>query len=222
MSLLRTVLPPTAAVHERMGDDDADERVLFPAERESIAAAVPSRRREFASARMCARVALGELGQPPVPLLPDAAGAVHWPPGFVGSITHCAGYRAAAVARSAQVASLGIDAETDAALPDGVLGLVALPDEREALDRLPLTAVSWPRLLFSCKESVYKAWYPLTGAWLDFEQARVTIDAERATFHAELLVPGPLVGSRRLTGFDGAWAAAAGLLATAVVVPVGP
>jgi hypothetical protein len=131
----------------------------------------------------------------------------------VGSITHCAGDRAAAAASTAQFVSLGIDAEIDAPLPGGVLDLVTLPDERTALDRLPRTAVSWPRLLISCKESVYKAWYPLTGAWLDFEQARVTIDVEGAAFHAELLVPGPQVGGRQLTGFDGSWIATAGLLA---------
>jgi 4'-phosphopantetheinyl transferase EntD len=73
--------------------------------------------------------------------------------------------------------------------------------------------------LFSCKESVYKAWYPLTGAWLDFEQVRVTVDAERATFRADLLVPGPQVGGRQLTGFDGTWIATTGLLASAVMVP---
>jgi 4'-phosphopantetheinyl transferase EntD len=201
--------------------DEADEHTLFPAERERIASAVESRRREFVVARMLARLALADVGQPPVPLLSDPAGAVQWPAGLVGSITHCVGYRAAAVAPSAEFVSLGIDAETNAALPDGVLDLVALPDEREALARLPETGVSWPRLLFSCKESVYKAWYPMTGGWLDFEQARVTIDADHATFHAELLVPGPQVRARRLTGFDGSWAVDDRLLATAVVIPSG-
>jgi hypothetical protein len=33
----------------------------------------------------------------------------------------------------------------------------------------------------------------------------VTIDVEGAAFHAELLVPGPQVGGRQLTGLDGSW-----------------
>ena len=207
-------------MHESV-DEDVDEDTLFPAEHEWIAAAVPSRRREFTAGRRCARIALEALGQPSVPLLPDAAGAVRWPPGYVGSITHCAGFRAAALARTEAFASVGIDAETDAALPAGVLDLVALPDERAALRRLPQTGVSWPRLLFSCKESVYKAWYPLSGAWLDFEQVRVAIDVERASFRAELLVPGPQAGGTVPSAFDGRWAAVAGLLLTAVVLPAG-
>jgi 4'-phosphopantetheinyl transferase EntD len=35
------------------------------------------------------------------------------------------------------------------------------PEERELLATLP-GPVHWDRLLFSAKESVYKAWYPLT------------------------------------------------------------
>lgn len=48
---------------------------------------------------------------------------------MVGSLTHTAGFRGAAVARSAVLVSLGIDAEPHAALPDGVLAQVALPAE---------------------------------------------------------------------------------------------
>lgn len=78
-------------------------------------------------------------------------------------MTHCDGYRAAAVARRETIASIGIDAEPHAALPDGVEKLTALPEERMALTRLAVTHphIHWDRLLFSAKESVYKAWFPL-------------------------------------------------------------
>ena len=42
-------------------------------------------------------------------------------------MTHCAGYRAAAVARASDVVTIGIDAEPHAVLPEGVLEVVALP-----------------------------------------------------------------------------------------------
>ena len=220
VGLLASLLPPQVAVQELFAEetDEADHRTLFPAERAWIERAVASRRHEFATSRRCARAALAELGQPPVPLVPDAAGAPQWPTGFVGSITHCAGYRGVAVARAAQFVAVGVDAEVDDALPDGVLELVALPEERRALARLPATGISWQRLLFSCKESVYKAWYPLTREWLDFEQARIRLDATGGTFRADLLVPGPVVAGRRIAGFEGRWAAAAGLIGTAVLV----
>lgn len=84
------------------------------------------RQREFATARSCARTALARLGVPPVPVLASPRGAPRWPAGVVGSITHCDGYRAAAVAYTRDVVSLGIDAEPDEPLPnDGTLGPIA-------------------------------------------------------------------------------------------------
>lgn len=85
-------------------------------------------------------------------------------------------------------------------------------------------SVHWDRLLFSAKESVYKAWFPLTGKWLGFEQVDIEVlagaDGERhGDFRATLLVPGPLVGGCRLQHFEGRWAVRQGLVATAVVVP---
>ena len=33
--------------------------------------------------------------------------------------------------------------------------------------------ISWDRLTFSAKESVYKAWFPTYGKWLDFTDCEV-------------------------------------------------
>jgi 4'-phosphopantetheinyl transferase EntD len=82
--------------------------------------------------------------------------------------------------------------------------------------------VSWDRLLFSAKESVYKAWFPLAGRWLGFEEAVITIDPAAGVFTARLLVPGPVTGGRPLTGFSGRWTAGHGLVLTAIAVPAGP
>jgi 4'-phosphopantetheinyl transferase EntD len=82
--------------------------------------------------------------------------------------------------------------------------------------------VSWDRLLFSAKESVYKAWFPLARRWLGFDQADITIGALDGTFTARLLVPGPLVAGSALTVLHGRWAADQGLVATAVVIPAWP
>ncbi|MFI8520802.1 4'-phosphopantetheinyl transferase [Streptomyces sp. NPDC085481] len=206
-----------------LGDPDA---LLFPEEAARVAQAVPKRRHEFAAVRVCARTALGRLGLPPVPLLTSKRGAPQWPDGVVGSMTHCEGYRAAVVARSSEAASIGIDAEPNGPLPDGVHGLVILPSEQEMLRRLAALdpATHWDRLLFSAKETVFKTWYPLTGRELDFTEAELTIDPAAAdpaagTFEARLLVPGPVVGGRRVDAFTGRWKADKGLVLTAVVLP---
>lgn len=199
---------------------DVDEDVLFAEERAAVGNAVPARRAEFATVRHCARQALGVLGISPGPLIPDPSGAPGWPEGVVGSMTHCAGFRAAVVARSSEVITIGIDAEPNAALPDDVLDVIALHVDHERLRRLPANAdVAWDRALFSAKESVYKAWFPLTHRWLGFEEATVTLEPD-GTFDARLLVPGPQVEGRVLTGFTGRWIAEADILATAIVLPV--
>jgi 4'-phosphopantetheinyl transferase EntD len=119
------------------------------------------------------------------------------------------------------VATGGIDAEPHAALPPGVLDAVSLPAERTRLRAAAAARpeVCWDRLLFSAKESVYKAWFPLTRLPLDFGEAEVTLDLAAGTFTARLLVPGPRVAGRELTGFAGRWLVERGLLATAISVP---
>ncbi|WSV65993.1 4'-phosphopantetheinyl transferase superfamily protein [Streptomyces sp. NBC_01013] len=212
-------LLPSGAVGAEVYDDPQEAR-LHPAEEAAIARAVESRRREFTTVRHCARTALRELGHDYEPLVPGHRGAPGWPAGVVGSMTHCAGFRAAAVARVGVLASLGIDAEPDLPLLPGMLASVSLPTERQRVDELAAhrPGVAWDRLLFSAKEAVYKTWFPLTGLLLDFPQAEILIDPG-GTFRAVLLVPGPVVGGRAVTVFHGRWAAGGGLLATAIGVP---
>lgn len=203
---------------------DPPDATLLPEERAAVANAVEKRRLEYTTVRVCARAALARLGLPPAPILPGERGAPGWPDGVAGSMTHCAGYRAAAVARLSEVASVGIDAEPDEPLPAGVLDAVAFGAEltmlRDLTDHDP--GVSFDRLLFSAKESVYKTWFPLTRRWLDFEEAAVTIDPADGTFSADLLVEGPLVNGTRLDRFEGRWIAKDGLIITAITLPSQP
>lgn len=191
---------------------------LFPAERAAIERAVDKRRREFTTVRACARDALDALGIAPTPIISGPHGAPGWPAGVIGSMTHCEGYRAAVVARAADLDSVGIDAEPDSPLPEGVLDAVLVAEDLPGLATVAVTGVSADRLLFSAKESVYKAWFPLAKRWLGFEEATVALNID-GTFTARLLVDGTIEGGRRLAGFEGRWLAARGLLLTAIVVP---
>ena len=216
--VIEKIVPATVACAEAF--TDLPGAGLFPQEEALLAGAAAARRREFATARSCARTALAELGVTPAPVLRGERGEPRWPPGFVGSITHCAGYRAAAVARAMDVLAIGVDAEPGEPLPDGVLDIISVPGERERLRRLAAAApgTCWDRLLFSAKESVYKAWFPLTGRWLGFEDADVNIDPG-GTFGARLLTATAQAGGFPLTGFAGRWLASGGLIVTAVTVP---
>ena len=196
---------------------------LLPEEEQLVARAVGKRRAEFTTVRTCARIALGRLGLPPAALLSGPKREPLWPDGVVGSITHCDGYRAVAVARADRLASIGIDAEPHDALPGGILDRIALPAERAHLRDLP-AGVHWDRLLFSAKESVYKTWFPLARRWLGFEDAALLFspgaDPTRGTFAVDLLVdPLPVVAGRPVRTLRGRYAVRGGLLGTAITVP---
>jgi 4'-phosphopantetheinyl transferase EntD len=216
--MIADILPPGVAAEEAFAD--LPDVMLFPDEQAVIARAVERRRTEFATGRACARAALAKLGIPPVPIVPGPRGAPQWPRGVVGSITHCAGYRASAVARDRDVVTIGLDAEPHDKLPDGVLEAVASEGEQAMLAGLAAAepAVFWDRMLFSAKESVYKAWFPLAQRWLNFEDAAVDIDPVSRAFTARLLVDGPVVNGAALTAFDGRWLVGDGLIITAIVV----
>ncbi|MFI9626335.1 4'-phosphopantetheinyl transferase [Streptomyces sp. NPDC052042] len=248
--MIEKILPSRVVVEEAFADPP--HATLFPAEEELIRNSVEVRRREFTTVRHCARRALGALGVAPAPILKGERGAPVWPDATVGSMTHCAGYRAAAVAHRAEVRSIGIDAEPHAPLPDDVHDSIALATEqrreRELRGRHP--GIHWDRLLFSAKESVYKTWFPLTHRWLDFEQADIVLHPD-GSFTAELLVPeeelaaraqtvpesGPQAVPGRAFGsqappsalvptvprqLPGRWLVADGLVATAIVIENAP
>lgn len=219
--------------------ESVPDGTLFPEEEALVAKSVAKRRNDFATARACARRAMAGLGLPPVAVLHGHRGRPLWPEGIVGSLTHCAGYRAAALARATDVLSLGIDAEPHAPLPTGVRELVTLPAERERIGpAAPEGAgeIHWDRVLFSAKESVFKVWYPVTGIELDFIQADLTFcrtgvpdnspggqgdtggprggAAAEGTFAARLLLTDPALP----TTLHGLWRIEDGIVATAVLV----
>ncbi|MGC4807532.1 4'-phosphopantetheinyl transferase family protein [Micromonospora sp. DT233] len=217
--MIEQILPPAVVVAESFTDPPG--LTLFPEEQRLIANAVEKRRREFTTVRHCARRALGELGLAPAPILRGERGAPVWPAEVVGSMTHCEGYRAAVVARVTTFATVGVDAEPHAPLPEGVLDAIALPGERDRTAALAAArpTVCWDRLLFSAKESVYKAWFPLTAKWLDFAEADIVVDPA-GTFVAHLLVPGPVLGGAPVTAFRGRFLVDRGLVVTAIAIPV--
>jgi 4'-phosphopantetheinyl transferase EntD len=216
--MIEEILPERVIAVEARNDSMNVE--LFPEEERSLGRAVQKRRAEFTTARACARSALTQLGFPPSPIPTGPRGEPEWPAGVVGSITHCDGYRACALARASEIVTIGIDAEPNAALPDGLLGDIARPEEIPLLRGLglELPEVHWDRLLFSAKESVYKAWFPLARRWLGFEDAIVTFDPQARTFTARLTVPGPSLARGPLDGFSGRWTVHGGVIMTAIAV----
>ncbi|WP_284416631.1 MULTISPECIES: 4'-phosphopantetheinyl transferase superfamily protein [unclassified Bradyrhizobium] len=169
-----------------LADDD-----LHPEERAFVQAAVPKRRAEFSTARILARKALAALGGPQVSLVPAPDRSPVWPPGYTGSISHCADYCAVVVARTRDVSSLGLDVEDLRELDPAMQALVLTPGERQWISVQPeMRRRMLPILIFSAKEAYYKCQYPITRGFLDFQDVALAIDWEAGTFAARVLKAG--------------------------------
>ncbi len=216
--MIETLLPEEATTCSLTEEVDPSE--LYPEEAICIASAVPKRRREFAQGRLCARRALAALGIARFPLLSGKDRAPIWPEGVVGSLTHCGGYCAVAVARREEIPGLGIDVEAAEPLGQELVPLVCVAAELARLERSPessrgLTA----KLLFSVKESVFKCVYPITGVFLDFQDCEVMLDERSGTFTAQMRNPS-LPNPWRGTALHGRFATDAGRLFTAIALRV--
>lgn len=220
-TLLSDVLPGATPLAAAEMYTDPPELVPLPEEEPLIAKSVAKRRNEFVTVRYCARLALGELGLPPVPILKGDKGEPCWPDGVVGSLTHCEGFRGAAVGRRGEVRSVGIDAEPHDVLPKGVLDAISLPAERLEMQALP-SGLHWDRILFCAKEATYKAWYPLTQRWLGFEDAHIVFDVDdtgtAGGFESQVLIDPAALSGPPLQTLSGRWSVRDGLTLTAIVL----
>jgi len=197
-SPLASLLPAAAATAEIIGAYAAS---LLPEECFALGRAAEKRRHEFALGRACARQAIRKLGFAPTPILRGAGREPLWPPGLCGSITHCEGYCAAVAARQRELRCVGIDVERIQELEAGVFELIASTEER-AWITCASPWIPWGVLLFSAKESVFKAWFPIARTWLDFHDVRIEIDPCKPHFRALVRpeVPGPSNAPKQLVG----------------------
>jgi enterobactin synthetase component D / holo-[acyl-carrier protein] synthase len=184
---------PAAVVVRTLGADD-DPSVGASSRPTDISD--PVRALRFQRGRTCAVRALSALGSTEMIVGRGPRREPLWPAGFVGSITHLAGLSAAAVGPTTHLGAIGIDAEPNDPLPAGVEELVVTDGfELPAVGRSASSPVNWPTVLFSAKESVYKAWYPVFGTWLDFREVRVELSPTTPTagwFRVEPRTPNPM------------------------------
>lgn len=201
---LRSVLPVEIALSETTAAVDAG--TLLPAEFAFVRGSVPKRRADFATGRHCAHAALSALGVPGARDRPIEVGAHRqpvWPKGVVGSITHCDGHYAAAAAHTDDFRALGIDVEVHVELADAIVRETSLPREWANLPAIP--DLSWPTVLFSAREAVFKAWYPRVGTWLGYHDVEIDIDPSVMGFDVHFVGSSADVAAEaRLSGIQGA------------------
>ncbi len=134
------------------------------------------RQAEYQAGRELAATLLAGLGARTVQVGADADRAPRWPEGFVGSISHSRHLLGVAVGRQADTRGLGIDLEAiaDAEAIEAIEAVCMLPDEH-GLVAAALPRADWATLVFSAKEAVYKASFPLDRQILGYEHIAVDL-----------------------------------------------
>lgn len=228
-SLLASVdVPVGTSVCELHTDGTADLSLfhqLDEAEQQLVSRAVDSRKSDFGDARWCAHELLRSAGKD-APILRADKGMPLFPAGIVGTLSHTKGLRCAMVGDVNDWQSVGLDVEKAEPLSGGVFHSVTSTTERWALSRLAGSARCENLLgtvLFSAKESVYKSWFPLTGRFLDFDEAELSLDIDSGELGG-LAVGGRwrarlLASESPVSEITGSWVMKDGFVATACGVP---
>jgi enterobactin synthetase component D len=220
--VVRRGLPLHVGVGVRRVDElgGAGAPPIYDIEAEALGPrAVPQRRTLFALGRAAAREALLELGLPPTAIPRSSDGAPVWPDGFVGAISHTHHVAVAVAGHQDDYVGLGVDVEElDRGVRPDIARLVCRPAEMEWVD--VGNGLERLMMLFSAKESIFKALYPIERVWLGFGDAELSWDASRNAFLARVLKS---FGRDYLAGFELEvnCIVGAGFVLTTTFVPVG-
>lgn len=141
----------------------------------------------------------------------DQAGCPLWPAGFVGSISHAHDQTVVLVARSDAVAAVGVDIERIGRFDAGLWPTVFTAAEMFALRAQAVPHALAATVLFSAKESVQKARYARTGAWIDLPCLHLDLDWPRGRFRL-----------RDVDNGIGAFTSDGGLVLTAYLIDAKP
>ncbi len=176
---------------------DAD--LLWLPHHAQLADAGRKRKAEHLAGRLAAAHALNNRTVPGI----GPSGEPLWPDGVSGSITH-SGTRAMAVVTHEHHALLGIDCE--AILPDmearEIKDGIIDKQEESVLSRAGNPFALALTLVFSAKESLFKALFPRAKIYMGFDSARITtLDDETLT----LALTRPLAGFNEGTPFTLHW-----------------
>ncbi len=130
----------------------------------------------FLAGRLCACRSLSEMNIAAAFPLPVRDRMPVWPFGVLGSISHCASLAVAMTAPASRYRVLGVDVETviDPATALSIQHSICSDDELTVAESIIPDRAHALTLIFSAKEALYKALYPLVGRYKDFHAAQVT------------------------------------------------
>ena len=138
-----------------------------------------SRKEHYRSGRICAGEVLSKLGSIGQPVLRDPQTREPlWPEGISGAITHSGNWAAAAAGKTSEVLGIGIDLEDlERQVDSRISRHVCLPEEQKWLQECGEDFLEQNlKIIFSAKESIFKAFFPYTRTYLHFHDARILME----------------------------------------------
>ena len=138
-----------------------------------------SRKEHYRSGRICAGEVLSKLGTLGQPVLRDPQTREPlWPEGISGAITHSGKWAAAAAGKTSDVSGIGIDLEDlERQVDSRISRHVCIPEEQKWLQECGEECLEQNlKIIFSAKESIFKAFFPYTRTYLHFHDARILME----------------------------------------------
>ena len=138
-----------------------------------------SRKEHYRSGRICAGEVLSKLGARGQPVLRDSQTREPlWPEGISGAITHSGNWAAAAAGKTSDVSGIGIDLEDlERQVDSRISRHVCIPEEQKWLQECGEDFLEQNlKIIFSAKESIFKAFFPYTRTYLHFHDARILME----------------------------------------------
>ena len=138
-----------------------------------------SRKEHYRSGRICAGEVLFKLGTLGQPVLRDLQTREPlWPEGISGAITHSGNWAAAAAGKTSDVSGIGIDLEDlERQVDSRISRHVCIPEEQKWLQECGEDFLEKNlKIIFSAKESIFKAFFPYTRTYLHFHDARILME----------------------------------------------
>jgi len=145
----------------------SDFGITFPTK---LSGAVVKRQAEYLAGRVCAKNALLTFGVNDFQITSAENRAPIWPKNMCGSITHTQNIAAAAVTNNPNVSGLGIDIECvmEEEQEKELCSYIITPNEKSTFLKLSKLSSNPLTIIFSAKESIYKALYPTVRRFFDF------------------------------------------------------
>jgi 4'-phosphopantetheinyl transferase EntD len=150
--------------------------------------ATEKRRTEFILGRLAAFRALQALGVIPQPVPKAKSREPLWQDGIVGAITHKAETACAVVARQDMTCGVGVDLESlHPPVRFSIATKVCTETEQAWLAEAPDEKDTRLKMIFSAKESGFKAFFPIEQIYLGYKDAELSWREEAQSFAGVLL-----------------------------------